>query len=156
MSFREWVTELKQLHADVTEMVRLMTRRAEDDELKKHPREAKALVELRDAANLIGASLLFVLEDIRIREDDTSLVMDRLPQHDGAITPGGCGLRFEIWATARINGLAGLFCTKLRLHWLSTRPELLPHRHWMVMQALGAAFAKILVAGADMATARGY
>ena len=148
----EWVAEVRSIQAALREIQRAMELRKGDAALvRRNPaREDKACDNVRDAFNLLGMALVFVLEDGLAAGEEMSPLASRVFPAAAGRQPAAGYNSFEEMAAEELTKLVGLFGSRLRLHYLATHPELLPHRHWMVMQAAGEAFTKLLVAVGDM------
>lgn len=148
----EWAREVRSIQSTLRQYLETLDKRREDTLLeRKNPmREDKAANEIRDAINLLGSALVLVLEDGLAAGEEFMPLSARVFPTAAGVAPTARYYSFEQMVAEEMAKAAGRFGSRLHIHYLAQHPELLPHRHWMVMQAMGAAFAKLLVAAADM------
>lgn len=148
ISLREWLFKAEAIMKGLKEFQRVMEARVADG--ITHHREADAAVCVRDAANMLRTAMLLAAEDADVGGVKVSL--DRFRD----VTPACSGQNFfdyEVYAVEELGYLAGLYGRDLHTHYLAQNPSVMPHRHWMVMQAIGASFTHLLHAIAHMTVA---
>lgn len=148
ISLREWMFRAESIVKALAEIQCVMEARIAD--CITHKREADAAVLVRNARNLLRAAIVLVAEDadaggVRVNVDGVRDVP--------AAKSGASYFEYEVYAANELAFLAGLFGRDLHVHYVARHPELLPHRHWMVMQALGGSFTHLLTATAEMTVA---
>lgn len=148
ISLREWMLKAESIVKALAEMQRVMEARI--GESITHKRESDAAESVRKARNLLRAALVLVAEDA----DAGGVRVDIEGFRDVPAAKSGANyFDFEVYAANELAFLAGLFGRDLHVHYVARHPELLPNRHWMVMQTLGTAFTHLVSATAEMTVA---
>ena len=151
ISLREWLMNSERIIKALKEFQKVMEARIADGVAVE--REASALVNVREAGNLLRSATLLVCEDadaagVKAKVSELTFLKNIEPARSGKNF-----YDFEVYCAHELSYLTGLFGETLQTHYLSMHPEAIPHRHWMVMQALGGAFQRLLLATADMCVA---
>lgn len=148
ISLREWLFCSESIVKGLKEFQEVMEKRIADG--ITHEREANAVVHVREAKNLLRLAIVLVAEDADAGGVKVNIegFRDVMPARSGKSYA-----EYEVYAAHELTWLAGQYGVTLHTHYLAAHPELLPNRHWMVMQALGASFTHLLSAIGDMAVA---
>lgn len=148
ISLREWLLKAEAIVQALKEIQRVTEARIQDG--ITHERERDACLHVRNAKNLLRTSMVLVAEDAQAAGAKVNIY--GLGEVAAACS-GSNYSDYEVHCAHELAFLAGLFGRDLHVHYIARHPELLPHRHWMVMQALGTSFTHLLNATAEMTVA---
>jgi hypothetical protein len=150
VSAREWLASAADVRASLYEVAMDVRMRLEGDTFPyaRH-RLQKTHDGLVDARNLLTWAMVLVVEDSNLEGTGA-----KMPDGSQARGLGFDQPRLNHWASDRalhVRDIAAAYGATLHTHYLAAHPELLKHRQWAVMQALGGSFTAVLVAQSDMA-----
>lgn len=148
ISLREWFISAESICKALEEIQRVMESRIAEG--STHEREIDACSEVRKARNLLRSAILLAFEDVWA---DGGRITTEISKNAVAATRGPDSREWEIHCSDELGFLAGLYGSRLHIHYIAEHPELLPNRHWMFMQAVGASFTHMLSAMSEMTVA---